>query len=140
MKQIFVTAILAIAALSTKAQTTVDEYNYLTKGYKTQIESGLDMKVGYSLKDLGEYSSKSRSCEFKALVKKANNKTVGTLAIFHAVSLVGTKKTYYFCIPTAGSDNSVMEMYTKSLTELSSEDANRDMAIFVSTLYSENKR
>lgn len=27
-------------------QTTQEEYNYITKGYKIQLESGLDMKKG----------------------------------------------------------------------------------------------
>ena len=37
------------------APTTEEEYNYLTKGYKIQVESGLDMKKGYSLIDMGTY-------------------------------------------------------------------------------------
>lgn len=48
------TLILAAAFFSVTlfGQTTEEEYNYLTKGYKVQIESGLDMKKGYEFKDL----------------------------------------------------------------------------------------
>ena len=38
--------------LGTSAPTTEEEYNYLTKGYQTQISEGLDMKKGTILKTL----------------------------------------------------------------------------------------
>lgn len=44
----------ALLAASIRAQTTLEEYNYVTKGYQIQVESGLDMKKGYTLKDLFE--------------------------------------------------------------------------------------
>lgn len=34
--------------------TTEEEYNYLTKGYRVQLESGLDMKKNYLLEDWGQ--------------------------------------------------------------------------------------
>ena len=34
------------------SQTTLEEYNYISKGYKIQLESGLDMKRGYLLEDI----------------------------------------------------------------------------------------
>ena len=41
-------------AISVPAPTSEEEYNYLTKGYKVQIESGLDMKKGYALHNMGD--------------------------------------------------------------------------------------
>lgn len=29
-----------------KGQTTLEEYNYMSKGFKIQMESGIDMKKG----------------------------------------------------------------------------------------------
>ena len=55
----------------TTITTTEEEYNYITKGYKVQFESGLDMKKGYILKDMGEWNLKydniSRGFAFKGL-------------------------------------------------------------------------
>jgi hypothetical protein len=39
------------------AQTTEEEFNYITKGYKIQLESGLDMKKGYELKEIAYQNS-----------------------------------------------------------------------------------
>ena len=38
--------------------TSEEEYNYITKGYKVQVETGLDMKAGYHFKDLGDWGLK----------------------------------------------------------------------------------
>ena len=32
-------------------ETTLEEYNYITKGYAVQLEQGLDMKAGYEFND-----------------------------------------------------------------------------------------
>lgn len=82
------------------AQTTQEEYNYLTKGYKEQIEKGLDMKKGYSFKDLGTFEYKSgielRRSEFKALMKEGDSKYRAILLIYRRVGA----DPYYVCIPT----------------------------------------
>jgi len=47
--------------------TTLEEYNYITKGYKVQIESGLDMKKGYDTSGGNRSSRRGRggSCARK---------------------------------------------------------------------------
>ncbi len=50
--RISITIIFCIASFITLGQTTETEYNYVTKGYKIQLESGLDMKKGYRFEDL----------------------------------------------------------------------------------------
>ncbi len=61
MKLLLLLILLSLTYLKSYSQTisptTIEEYNYITKGYKTMIESGLDMKKGYSFKDLGNYTS-----------------------------------------------------------------------------------
>ena len=88
MKNIII-AILLMAALPLCAQTTQEEYNYLTKGYKTQIESGLDMKKGYKFIDYGVYEIKegnqTRQCEFKGLIKDGQTKPCAVLMILNAL-------------------------------------------------------
>lgn len=128
-------AVLAALSLNVNAQTSTEEYNYLTKGYKIQIESGLDTKSGYTFSDLGTYKSTNRSCEFKALVKQATKKSVGTLCIFYAAN--GDK--YYFCIPAAGSSEELFAQYRSSLSIIDNGDAARDYSFFLSLLWSNRK-
>ncbi len=129
---ILLTCALSLSAHLLLAQTTAEEYNYLTKGYKIQIESGLDMKAGYTLVDKGNYQTSTRSCVFKALMKKGSTKPSGTLCIFHALHNV----TYYFCIPADGSPNELWNEYYGSLKQLDNAEAAREYAVFVSELYS----
>ncbi len=132
MKKIFIYIFLGF--LCTKrgfAQTTVEEYNYLTKGYRIQIETGLDMKSGYTLQDAGTYKTSSRSCNFKALIRKNTDDLAGTLAIFHAAN----GAYYYFCIPTIGSPDELFSAYRASLGILDNADAARDYSFFLSEVY-----
>lgn len=89
-------------------QTTQEEYNYITKGYKVQVESGLDMKKGYSLTDLGKWSIPTgtvvRQCEFKALIKTGQIKPSAIMMIYNRTDN-GTK--FYICIPSSDASNEI---------------------------------
>jgi|MDTD01.2.fsa_nt_gb hypothetical protein len=124
MKNIII-AILLMAALPLCAQTTQEEYNYLTKGYKTQIESGLDMKKGYKLIDYGVYEIKegnqTRQCEFKGLIKDGQTKPCAVLMIFKRTDLPNGA-VYYICIPSANANESIWKQtndLVKSITDAS---------------------
>lgn len=91
-----------------KAQTTQEEYNYITKGYKVQIESGLDMKKGYTLTDLdtskltiGEIT---RSCTFKGLFRNGEVKPCAVMILYKRLD---NDKTYYICIPSNNTSNEI---------------------------------
>ena len=87
-----------------KTTTTEEEYNYVTKGYKVQIESGLDMKKGYSLKDLGEwnlkYSDVSRGFAFKGLYRDNDTIPCAVMAIYQKKRNNKPAISEYYCIPT----------------------------------------
>jgi hypothetical protein len=109
------TGLISISCLaqSTSAEpspTTEEEYNYLTKGYKVQIESGLDMKKGYVLQDMGEVKRSSYEFAFKGLVREQKNELAAILAIVKS-SVSG--KSYYVAIPIGNSD--LMERYWKDI-------------------------
>ena len=91
---------------------TEEEYNYLTKGYKEQIENGLDVKSGYSLKDL--FSEQLDSYEFngKGLVREKNKQLATILVVIGSRennqsgfgrrerdNQTGTTNNYYVGIP-----------------------------------------
>ena len=83
--------------------TTQEEYNYITKGYKVQTESGLDMKQGYSLIRLGEWSLTSgvenRECVFQGLLRDGQTKPCAIMMIYHRTD-IPNGQTWYICIPT----------------------------------------
>lgn len=96
-------------------QTTQEEYNYITKGYKVQIESGLDMKKGYSLVDLGAWGLKNgtenRNCEFKGLIKQGQTKPCAIMMIYKRTD-IANGVNYYICIPSA---NAAPEIWQQTL-------------------------
>lgn len=83
-----------------KILTTETEYNYITKGYKVMIESGLDAKSGYEWKDMFVYTSQNKAYQFdyKALLRTSGSKPelAGILVIAKSS---GWGNTYYICIP-----------------------------------------
>jgi len=104
-----------------KAQTTLEEYNYVTKGIRVQKEAGLDMKKGYELVETDVSSSlkwadgTERKFQF-FLLKKTNeapNKYKAIVAIYQNIRNGGGSSDYY-CIPTA---NSSEEIWQKALSD-----------------------
>jgi len=96
--------------------TSEEEYNYLTKGYKIQLESGLDMKKGYILKDMGEWEEGSYGFKFKALIREEAEEIAGILVIAKSDSWTGVS-TYYLCIPINSPD--LLKRYNENLSSIS---------------------
>ena len=106
--------LILVASFSAFSQTTEEEYNYLTKGYKFQIESGLDMKKGYTLQDLTSHNVGERKTEFKALFRDGEDKPCAVLCIYNRPS-TGFKD--YICIPHFDSDKAIWDkVYEKIKT------------------------
>lgn len=105
---LLLSAILSLMAISANSQTSEEEYNYLKKGYKIQIESGLDMKKGYSIKDFGtwgtDYSSYSRNTTFKGLYRDGETTPCAVLLI---VQRTDNDYIDYVCIPHMNSSDAV---------------------------------
>jgi len=76
--------------------TTNEEYNYLTTGYKIQIESGLDMKKGYSFNNMLERELGAYTFNIKSLIRDSSHQVAALLVIVHS-SVSG--KDYYVCLP-----------------------------------------
>lgn len=92
--------------------TTEEEYNYMTKGYKVQMESGLDMKKGYSFDDFGQETKVGNySFHFKALIRDDKKQVAGVLVITKS-SVSG--KQYYFGLPINNAD--LLKRYWTDLT------------------------
>jgi hypothetical protein len=118
--------LLLILSFELFSQTTQEEYNYITKGYKVQIESGLDMKKGYSFVDLGKWSlshsSEKRECEFKGLVRQGKTKPCAVMMIYRRTD-ISDGVVMYICIP---SNDSPVEIWNQTLNFINENCKNND--------------
>jgi hypothetical protein len=112
MKKVVIVLLAFAAVCKITAQTTQEEYNYITKGYKIQLESGLDMKKGYSLTDLGHWGlnhdTEKRNCTFKGLVREGQVKPCAILLIYQRTDL-SNGAVFYICIPSADAPENIWE-------------------------------
>lgn len=113
--------------------TTQKEFNYLTKGLKIQIESGLDVIDGYSLlrgekQKIGNYTFNAQY-----LFKKSDNLIKAVSVIINS-SISG--KTYYICIPYKNND--LVLQYWNSINVFD-ENLSRAYGYFMSELFIESK-
>lgn len=92
------------------SQTTIDEYNYMVKGYGVTISSGLDIKKGYQVKDLTTYSTASYTFDYKMLIRDADASLAGV--IVRATSKVWSN-VYYLAIPI--NNQELLKPYYKQL-------------------------
>lgn len=108
------TLVLIIASLTITingiSQTTLEEYNYITKGYKVQIESGLDMKKGYEFEDVDKVKIGIRVAELKKLIN-GQKKIAAYMIIYQKEN--GPKD--YICIPSPNSDKEVTDAFLNNL-------------------------
>lgn len=81
--------------------TTLEEYNYVTKGYRVQIESGLDMKKGYQFAPILTEEIGNYTFSLSSLLRIDKNQ-VAAILVRTKSNVSGT--TYYHCIPHGNSD------------------------------------
>ncbi|TRW98504.1 hypothetical protein [Flavobacterium gawalongense] len=110
--------------------TTLDEYNYMTKGYKIQVSSGLDVKKGYRVDDVTSYATPLYDFNFKSLVREKDGVSAGLI-------LVATSKmwsnVYYLGIPVDNAQlfgvfNADVNLWDESMTTAYSEASSYLMA------------
>lgn len=94
-------------------QTTQEEYNFITKGYRFTIEYGLDMKQGYTMTPIKDYNfSTSFHANIMGLFRES-----GDLAGY----LVRVKDGTFdkdICIPTENSTEDIWQQYDYVLQSL----------------------
>ncbi len=90
--------------------TTQEEYNYITKGYKVQIQSGLDMKKGYDVKLLNSYEIDGRKVVYYELIKDGKD-----LRAIMSIFTGKDGKTSYFCIPLGDCDKLLYNSYLSAI-------------------------
>ena len=132
MKKLILFALLMVS-LTTFSQTTLEEYNYITKGYKIQLESGLDMKKGYSLSKVNTAKQDDRNITIYSVFKETEAGTKLT-AYMLEYERKGKLKEYY-CIPHPSSEANIKDLFFNSLSNNWNDTAPK-LILFVGVLSS----
>ena len=112
MKRVGLLLIVIVAFATTsnlQAQTTLEEYNYVTKGYKVQIESGLDMKKGYEFEDVESQTTNERTAKLKVLYRTKSGKK--EIAAYMIVYYKTGNAKQYICIPHPSSEEDILHKF-----------------------------
>lgn len=105
---------LTLFTISAFSQTTLEEYNYVTKGYRVQIETGLDMKKGYAFEDvINEKNFGERTISAKTLYK-VNGQTKQKVAVLIIYTRKGNNPEY-ICVPQPNSGTEISQKYFDQL-------------------------
>jgi len=126
MRKLSFILLFSMIVCTTLAQTikgtTMEEYNYVVKGYKVQQESGLDMKKGYRIDDIvitfpafsgPDYDMYSVITEgMKKFKVKALYRQTETVPCAFIILCKGSADDVYLCIPNKNSDD---EVWSKSV-------------------------
>lgn len=110
MKKILSLALLFVTFV-TKSQTTEEEYLYVTKGYKIQKESGLDMKAGYKLQLIDNRfvtgkDGKGRDYTLYSLIRTKDNSFACFILFYKNLD---DKTEKYMCIPGIKSTTAILD-------------------------------
>ncbi|MEO8238475.1 MAG: hypothetical protein ABI576_10230 [Flavobacterium sp.] len=96
-----ITLLLLLAFSFSYSQTTVEEYNYVTKGYAETISKGLDLKKGYSLSEIYHYTDTGYNFIFQSLTNDKTKKISCIMVIAHSRTW---DNKYYLCIPIGNGE------------------------------------
>lgn len=81
----------------------------MTKGLKTQIESGLDMKNGYELKGIREVEQENYILYFQVLLRKEKKDKVAGVVVIAKNKI--TSELSFKAIPVVNEDKNEKEVF-----------------------------
>ncbi len=107
MKKFTITLLLVVVTTLSysETKTTLEDYNYLTKGLKFQLDNGLGIKQGYNLKQIGQFNNSVEYCKIFAFYKESNPDEI----IAALVTIETKDKVHYLCIPNENSDINIKQ-------------------------------
>lgn len=115
--------------------TTEEEFNYLSRGYQIQLESGLDMKKDYRLELLDRTTlpihNAARSVEFSGLYREGTDKPCAYLVTLGQGD--NTLKNY-LCIPSYDAPDALWDRAFQEMTERLGKDPDAYAAVFLASL------
>lgn len=102
---LFLSPLLLLAQADKTTGTTLDEYRFMSKGYRYQIEMGFDpFKKGYDLKTI---ASSTNDVKYIGLYESDTSTPKGILLVFNA----DTDEPIYMCLPNNQANKRVWELY-----------------------------
>ena len=115
MYKLILIALLVTLTASIYAQTTNEEYDYLTKGYKEDIAKGRGLKKGYELKHINCFFSNQTYVDVRAFyrLKDSKKEKAAYMIVYKSPDL----DSEYYCSPSPKSDTAVVDKYWKQLNE-----------------------
>ncbi len=130
MSRRILTAIIATAlAFPALSQTSMEEYLYVTFGYKEQLQKGLDDKKGYSWKPLLQHKFSFKKggfitdqyqvgvFDFEGLYRDGESAPCATVAIFKETEGMAKKDGVFGCIPHPKTEKDIQALAEKYLLE-----------------------
>ncbi len=108
MKKALFVAFMTIWSIG-NSQTTIQEYTYVTKGMKIQIETGQDLNSGYTRNKVGTASGNARNVELWQIKKK------GILTSQNLVYWKDGGDKEYLCVPHPKSEQKIFDLYWTGL-------------------------
>lgn len=105
---LFFIFLMSKSAITNAQNTTQEEFNFMNNGYRTMVESGLDMKKGYVLLEPMNFQvsagGNNYNIKYFSLIREGNNSLAGTISV---VSSLSWKRNYYLGIPAATEDGHI---------------------------------
>jgi hypothetical protein len=140
MKRFTFLVSFSLLTFCTKAQTTTEIYNYITKGYITTISQGLDMKKGYAYKDLlegAEFEGSLSTSKYQFVYRKfyEEKNPDETVAFMILLKKNGTVAAV-FCMPSAKSAEKLWSLFFKDITARLYADQKNQMLSEIAMLFS----
>ncbi len=117
-----------MVCIAYNAQTSQEEYDYVTKGYAAQMGAGLPDKAGYTWQQGTEFTAGSRKISFKKLYQVVNEKEKNMKAILMIYEKDANTKEY-ICIPHPNSEQVVRDQYWNTLYNNNTNDPYRMVII-----------
>jgi hypothetical protein len=121
MKHLIWGAMMLVSVCASFAQTTMEEFNYITKGYAIQKSQGLDMKRGYKLEELHHETIDMYTVVISGFYKKKKKNPDNTpralMIEISAESLKEKTPSVYYCIPHLLSEGNVWDAYWHQITQ-----------------------
>lgn len=115
--KLYTILLLSIIPVFLTAQTTIEEYEYLTGVYPNQIsKSEITEKTGYYFQDL--MNMVDNSGKIRLFYKEMQSSVVPVATLIH---VNGESKVYYICVPHEDSDRMVFDKYADDLQRLFEE-------------------
>lgn len=113
-RTVLATVLLAIGIIS-YSQTTMTDYNFLTKGLKITLENGLEMKSNYNLQEVTSFKNEDTKLVLFNFYKTADQTQEPSALSLIAVREDGER--VYLCLPLTTSDDEIISLCYNDLRQ-----------------------